>query len=142
MTKHLCTICSLSAICYCLYRALKLGCYLSFCNSGATAVTSNPDTTSEFGEGTGGIFLDEVDCNGTEQNLLDCPHNGLGVHSIYCYHSIDAAVRCIGNSSRSRKLLCSGISTSYNQISCSIHNDFRHAILFVSNVIVWDCVSK
>ena len=49
-----------------------------------------------FGPGRdqGRIFLDEVDCNGTELQLTDCTHNGAGVHD--CDHTGDAGVVCKG----------------------------------------------
>ena len=45
-----------------------------------------------FGEGTGSIFFDNVQCTGSELQLASCPlattHN--------CGHSEDAGVRCQG----------------------------------------------
>ncbi|XP_061114999.1 deleted in malignant brain tumors 1 protein-like isoform X1 [Conger conger] len=49
---------------------------------------------AHFGEGTGLIFLDNVQCTGSEQSLLDCQSHGLGVHN--CMHYQDAAVVCAG----------------------------------------------
>ncbi|XP_072170578.1 scavenger receptor cysteine-rich domain-containing protein DMBT1-like [Diadema setosum] len=48
---------------------------------------------AEYGEGSGPILLDDVECNGTETNLADCPHNGYGMHN--CWHSEDVGVECI-----------------------------------------------
>ena len=42
--------------------------------------------------GTGSIFLDNVQCTGTESRIIDCPHNGVGTHN--CVHSEDVGVRC------------------------------------------------
>ena len=47
---------------------------------------------ARFGQGSGNIFLDEVQCNGTESNLEDCKHEGIGVHD--CSHKEDASVIC------------------------------------------------
>ena len=45
-----------------------------------------------FGAGTGSIWLDNVECTGTEARLADCPANTVGSHN--CSHSEDASVRC------------------------------------------------
>ena len=52
-------------------------------------------TGSQFGQGAGPIFLDQLRCSGTESSLLECDRfAGLGLHS--CDHSQDAGVSCIG----------------------------------------------
>lgn len=38
------------------------------------------------------IFLDEVQCNGTEDRIFDCDANPIGRHD--CTHSEDVGVRC------------------------------------------------
>ena len=45
-----------------------------------------------FGEGDGDIYLENVQCNGSESSLEDCPASELGVHD--CHHSEDAGVKC------------------------------------------------
>ncbi|XP_071503570.1 scavenger receptor cysteine-rich domain-containing protein DMBT1-like [Diadema antillarum] len=54
---------------------------------------SNYSCCSEYGEGSGPILLDDVQCNGTESNLADCQHNGYGMHD--CAHHEDVGVECI-----------------------------------------------
>ena len=44
-------------------------------------------------QGSGPILLDDVDCNGLELYITDCPNSGLYTHN--CAHSADAGVRCI-----------------------------------------------
>ena len=46
-----------------------------------------------FGRGTGPIHLDDLECGGSERNLFDCPHAGIGVHN--CTHDEDVGVRCL-----------------------------------------------
>ena len=45
-----------------------------------------------FGEGKGEIYIENVQCNGSESSLEDCPASEVGVHD--CTHSEDAGVRC------------------------------------------------
>ncbi len=48
-----------------------------------------------FTNGVGQIWLDNVQCRGTETRLIDCPRNALGSHN--CVHGEDAGVNCPGN---------------------------------------------
>ena len=51
-------------------------------------------TNAHFGAGVGPIYLNDVDCSGSENNLTDCSSSSI----VYCYrgHSEDAGVRCQG----------------------------------------------
>ena len=47
---------------------------------------------AHYGEGTGPIMLDNVNCLGSESSLFSCGHGGVGKH--YCSHKKDASVQC------------------------------------------------
>ena len=70
-----------------LFLSLQQLTICEFWPTGATAVLS-----ARFGQGTGPILLDNVNCSGREARLVDCPSNPLGVHN--CQHFEDAGVRC------------------------------------------------
>ncbi|XP_033928318.1 soluble scavenger receptor cysteine-rich domain-containing protein SSC5D-like isoform X2 [Melopsittacus undulatus] len=60
---------------------------------GCGDVLSAPGS-APFGPGAGPIWLDDVDCNGTEEELLQCRMRPWGEHN--CDHGEDAGVVCSG----------------------------------------------
>ena len=49
---------------------------------------------SQVADGVGvAIFLDNLQCRGTERRLFDCPRNAIGVHN--CNHGEDVGVTCL-----------------------------------------------
>ena len=54
-----------------------------------------------FGQGRGQIWLDSLSCLGSETRLVDCRHDGFGVHD--CGHYEDAGVICEGKQKNSRE---------------------------------------
>ena len=46
-----------------------------------------------YSAGTGQIWMDDVQCNGNEQRLMDCTFLGWGNHN--CVHEEDASITCI-----------------------------------------------
>ena len=58
---------------------------------------------ARFGQGTGEVLLEGVQCNGTEASLIDCNHKGIGVHD--CGHKEDAGVSCMHVAHEGKSLL-------------------------------------
>jgi len=61
-----------------------------------------------YGTGEGEIWLDNVQCEGTERHVSECSDSGWGVHD--CEHHEDVAVSCVGNSSATSSKLTSSSS--------------------------------
>ena len=58
-----------------------------------TACTgAQAQTSAYYGQGTGPIQLDNVQCTGNEVNLLQCSHSTID----NCGHYEDAGIRCQG----------------------------------------------
>ena len=60
---------------------------LGYSATGATVLSA-----SDVPDGTGQIWLDNVDCSGTESSLFNCNANSVGNHN--CVHFEDTGVAC------------------------------------------------
>ena len=76
--------------------------------------------TSGFPSGTGVIWLDEVQCSGTETRLVDCTHPSFGTHN--CGHSEDAGVRCTGTTCTQGAIRLQGGTSTQGRVEvCNNH---------------------
>lgn len=57
-----------------------------------TCRSANATTSAYFGQGSGQIWMDDVNCIGHETILTDCQFLGFGIHN--CGHHEDAGVIC------------------------------------------------
>ena len=57
-----------------------------------------------YGQGNGKIWLNDLNCNGTESNIVNCSHSGWGVNN--CSHISDAGARCTPPNGNVRFNLC------------------------------------
>ena len=73
-----------------LMQVVLIGSFRCFaCSIGGIAYSN-----AFFGAGTGPIYLDDVGCTLSANQLLECPSRPILVHD--CQHSADAGVRCEG----------------------------------------------
>jgi hypothetical protein len=89
-------------------------------NANSVAATA---LTSGFINGVGQITLDDVQCTGTESQLVDCDARSLGVNN--CGHSEDAGVRCSGAFSTCTQgavRLAAGANTSIGRVEICNNN--------------------
>jgi len=87
--------------------------------------TTGQSLNVQYGPGSGQIWLDNVQCLGSETDLVDCVHDGWGIHN--CNHTFDVSISCNGNnrSSLRRKL---GSNTYIGKISQNNHQVINQSV--------------
>ncbi len=76
--------------------------------------------TSGFTNGEGVIWLDNVQCRGTETRLINCPSSALGTHN--CVHLDDAGVRCIGTTCTQGAIRLQGGTSNLGRVEVCNNN--------------------
>ena len=83
---------------------------------------------AKYGEGTGKIWLDDVQCKGNENNLSLCTHDPWGTNN--CVHLEDAGVVCSTTKGKFKKL-------SFN---CELLVFLSYFIIFSAKYLVYDYI--
>ena len=73
-----------------------LVCYFCIFILVCMVLNSGASLGNRHGPGNGTIWLDDVQCEGTEASLDGCQHNGWGSH-VHCQHSDDVSIACYGS---------------------------------------------
>ncbi len=84
--------------------------------------------SAHFGQGSGKIFMDDVECDGNEERLEDCDFSGWCTEN--CGHSEDASVTCTNGGYRSLLCFCLKIlrkSTCTEAVSAKPQNNAQLA---------------
>ena len=72
-----------------------------------------------YGQGTGTIWLDQVQCGGYETNILDCITSSIGIED--CTHAQDASVVCTTSKSVQTHPLIHTYMQSGSSLSYACH---------------------
>ncbi|XP_022087751.1 deleted in malignant brain tumors 1 protein-like [Acanthaster planci] len=86
-----------------------------------------------WGSGSGNIWLDDVDCSGSEATIWDCSHSGVGVHN--CAHSEDAGVSCSSSHLRCAEFL--SISSLIFSLVLKLSGGLFPASLLPTPILRW-----
>ena len=91
-------------------------------------------SSAQFGAGAGPIFLDNVACSGSENNLLDCPHSSF----ISCYSNGNAGVRCQGRVMVTYSTLVRSSLTRWHCHDACLLQSIQVAIVHMETFVWWE----
>ena len=63
------------------------------CSELELGIAVNATVRAFYGQGSGRIWLENVECVGTERTIGNCSHRGWEMYT-NCYHYEDAGVKC------------------------------------------------
>lgn len=88
-----------------------------------------------FGLGSGTIWMDDVQCLGTESALKDCPFSGWEINN--CDHTLDAGVICRGGTFSTQLLMKTIITGRFCKILFTLFQILNWQIRQVSVLGEW-----
>ena len=89
---------------------------------------------NRYGASNGTIWLDNVQCNGTETSIADCQHSGWGNHN--CGHDETVSVSCVGDSPPDIMSLSSTIQTGSMHSGSNSNSEIVIAVVVVLGLII------
>ncbi|KAM4522290.1 scavenger receptor cysteine-rich domain-containing protein DMBT1-like [Odontesthes bonariensis] len=91
-------------------------------------------TNAHFGRGSGPIWLDNVDCSGTESALAHCTHAGFGENN--CGHGEDASAICLGALQKPQITISPAPEVNWGEkveITCSVVSEHLGGMFVLKN---------